>query len=136
MDIINTKYYDGFEGEPEIQFIRVSKKGEKHILSLWHAYFEIIMHSIIPIDFNENQLSGLAYIFFKREGWYDESPWQMPDIDDAIKQLKNYDSNNLTDDEKESLGNVLDDIPQVLEDIIKFLDDAKRLNEIVYISYN
>ena len=135
MDIINTKYYDGFEGEPELQLIRVSDSGERNILSLWNAYLEVIMHSMIPNNFDEKQLCGLVYCYFKHEGWYDESPWKIPDINDALRQFESFDTDNLTDDEKKSLNNVLKDVPEVLTAIVQFLKKAKELSEVVYIAY-
>lgn len=135
MDIINTKYYDGFEGEGEIQFIRVLSNGNRKILSLWYAYFEIIMNSTIPINFNLDKLNEFEYLYIKREGWYDESPWQILDIDSVINQLKKFDINNLEYDEKMKLKRILNKIPKVIKEIRQFLIEAKELNEKVYIAY-
>jgi hypothetical protein len=38
MDIINNKYYKGFEDEPEIQFIRITAAGNRLILSIWEGF--------------------------------------------------------------------------------------------------
>ena len=47
MELVNKKYYDGFEGEPEIQFI-YKKGNDTEILIVWEGYFDQIMRLMIP----------------------------------------------------------------------------------------
>lgn len=42
MEIVNNKYYVGFEGEPEIQFI-CKKACDTYIIIIWEGYFDEIM---------------------------------------------------------------------------------------------
>lgn len=43
MEIINRKYYEGYEGEGEIQFIRHLSNGDKYVIRIWDGYFDEIM---------------------------------------------------------------------------------------------
>ena len=42
MEHINRTFYDGFEGEPEIQII-YRKGNDSQILAMWEGYFEVIL---------------------------------------------------------------------------------------------
>ena len=59
MELVNKKYYDGFEGEPEIQFI-YKKGNDTEILTIWEGYFDQIMRLMLP---NEQGWTGLAYCY-------------------------------------------------------------------------
>lgn len=120
MESLNTKYYEGFEGYPEIQFIRVSIDGQKEILSLWDGYFDSIMYAIEP---KESCWTGIAYYFHLDQPWFDESPWKIPDVDIVIEQFENIQSLDTKTQE-------------VLNDIIKLLRRAKTKKEEVWIIYD
>lgn len=75
MDRVISKYYEGFEGEPEIRLIRGEENEEKYILSIWVGYFNSIMDAVVPV---ETGWTSLAYFYHLQEGWYKESPWQIP----------------------------------------------------------
>ncbi len=121
MDRVISKYYDGFEGEPEIRFIRGIDNEEKHILSIWEGYFDRIMNVIIP---EQTGWTGIAYFYHLHEGWYEESPWQIPNIETVSNQLKKIDINILDNDTQ-----------NVLNDILEFLKGAQLQNDTVWIAY-
>ena len=122
MDTINTKYYVGFEGYPEIEFICVSYDGKKDILSMWDGYFDSIMYSIEP---KESCWVGIAYTYHIDMPWFDESPWRIPNLKIVIEQLTEIDINKLDDRTQE-----------VLKDIIQLLSRAYNAKYMVFISYN
>lgn len=81
-------YYTGFEGEPEFQIIHSRKNGDKLIIRIWGGYFDSIMHAVLDaVEPGANGWTGIAYCYSAVEGWYEESPWQMTDIKDAIRQF-------------------------------------------------
>lgn len=121
MERMISNYYDGFEGEPEIRFIRCNGNEEKHILSMWEGYFDRIMNVIIP---EKTGWTGLAYFYHLHEGWYEESPWQIQNIVNVCNQLKGIDINTLDRDTQ-----------NVLNDILEFLEGAQLQNHNVWISY-
>ncbi len=121
MDKIISKHYDGFEGEPEIQFVRIAKNGERFILRIWIGFFDSIMDMIEP---QKSGWTGLAYYYHMYEGWYDESPWQIADVQAVIDELKEINSS------------VLDNQTQnVLKDIFELLQSVTA-NETVWINYD
>ncbi|MGE5417879.1 MAG: dihydroorotate dehydrogenase (quinone) [Acidobacteriota bacterium] len=121
MDEINSKYYDGFDGYPEIQFIKVAGNGQRTIIRLWDGFFDSIMNLIQP---GPSGWTGLALPYHLYEGWYVESPWRIPDIMEAIEQFTSVDIEALDDQTN-----------CVLQDIIKLLSDAKSNRETVLIGY-
>ncbi len=105
MDTKNIDHYSGFEGEPEIQFMSISKNNEKIILHIWGGYFNSIMDSI---EASKEGWKGLAYFYHLHEGWYEEDLWQIKDIDAAIKEFKEINRANFQPQEHKILENILD----------------------------
>lgn len=99
MELIKKQYYDGFEGEPEIQFI-YRKGNDCEILVMWEGYFDQIMRLIAP---NADGWMGLAYCYNMYLGWYEESPWAIGDLQMALKQFESIDSQKLCNESKEIL---------------------------------
>ncbi len=79
------------------------------------------MNVIIP---EQTEWTGLAYFYHLHEGWYEENPWQIPNIDVVVNQLKKINFN------------VLDkDTQNVLNDILEFLMGTQSMNSTVWITY-
>lgn len=100
MELVNKKYYNGFEGEPEIQFI-CRKKDKNEIFIIWEGYFEQIMKLISP---DIQGWTGLAYCYNMYTGWYEESPWIIEDLQSALKQFESIDDKKLCDEATEILA--------------------------------
>ncbi|MDE6357936.1 MAG: hypothetical protein K2L15_05035 [Eubacteriales bacterium] len=121
MKYIVDKYYNGYEGEPEIQIIRRNYQEEVLVLKIWTGFFDNIMNAIEP---EETGWTSLAYYYNLHIGWYEESPWKLEDIRTAINQLKSIENNKLSGQDKE-----------VLNDIIKIFQDALMLGDDILICY-
>ncbi|MCF7618519.1 hypothetical protein [Bacillus sonorensis] len=119
--MINTKFYDGFEGEPEL----ILSDGENKLI-IWNGYFETILDSLLDKNIEKE---GIIKEYFNHEGWYDDSPWVIQDLDLTIDQMKSFDINTL--DVSEDMKNVL---PDIVKEIIQFLENAK--NKTVVIEYD
>ncbi len=85
MDNIIGDFYTGYEGEGEIQFIHVLNNGNKNIIRIWDGYFDDIMEKIEP---ESSGWTGLAYYYNLAEGWYDESPWKIPNLLETLQQIR------------------------------------------------
>lgn len=104
MELINKKYYDGFEGEPEIQLIY--RKGDNSkIFIMWEGYFDQIMKLMHP---DAQGWTGLAYNYNMDTGWYEESPWVIKDLQMALKQFESIDDKNLCGEATEILMMICD----------------------------
>lgn len=108
--MINTTYYDGFEGEHEINL----NNGEDCMI-IWDGYFDTIMDVLFDSGIEKE---GIVKDYFYLEGWYDE-PQPIEDIPLTIRQLKAFDVKK--SDRMESLKQVA---VELVEDIIKFLEQA------------
>lgn len=104
MEYHNRKYYEGFEGEPEIRFICANENSDK-VLIIWEGYFDQIMCLIKP---NDNGWTDLAYFYNMYLGWYEESPWEIKDLKGALKQFELIDVHKLCDDAQEILVLICD----------------------------
>lgn len=101
MEVVNTKFYDGYEGEPDIQFI-YKKETDIEILTIWEGYFDQIMRLVLP---DENGWSGLAYHYNMYTGWYeDDRPWVIEDLPKALSQFESVDKTKLCDEATEILS--------------------------------
>lgn len=99
MAVINDKYYSGFEGEPAIQFI--CKKGyDREITVIWEGYFDEIMRLVKPAP---DGWSGLAYCYNMYFGWYEESPWNVEDLQTGLSQFESIDNHLLRTEAREIL---------------------------------
>ncbi|MEC2077034.1 hypothetical protein [Metabacillus fastidiosus] len=119
--MLNSKYYKGFEGEPAL----VLDNGENKLI-IWNGYFESILESLLETNLEKE---GIIKEYFYHEGWYDDSPWALKDIQLTIKQLKNFDLSKVY--QSDNIKNVL---PDLVQEIIQFLEYAK--NENVVITYD
>lgn len=111
MEIINSKYYEGYEGEGEMQFIRHLSNGGKYVLRIWDGYFDEIMRELQP---EESDWTGIAYYYNVEEPWW-EKPWQIPDIDIVIKQLQKIKIDQLSEQARNLLGELCDMLSSSLE---------------------
>ncbi|KZE38846.1 hypothetical protein AV656_08060 [Bhargavaea cecembensis] len=108
--MINTTYYDGFEGEHQITLIN----GEDQLI-IWDGYFDTIMDVLFDSGIEKE---GIVKDYFYLEGWYDE-PQPIEDIPLTIRQLKAFDVRK--SGRMESLKEVA---VELVEDMIKFLERA------------
>lgn len=84
MDNLINKYYKGYEGEPEIQFIKGSNKEGRTILSIWDGFFDDIMCQFKP---TASGWQGLAYYYHLVSGW-EEGIWELPNINSALVEFQ------------------------------------------------
>jgi hypothetical protein len=119
--MINTKFYDGFEGESELSFISGTNK-----LVIWNGYFEMILNNLLDSDIEKK---GIIKEYFYHEGWYDDSPWLINDIPLTIHQLKLVDTDHFTNNSSSK-----DIILNVVEEIISFLE--ANSDHDIYIEYD
>lgn len=117
--MINTTYYDGFEGEPELIL-----KDQNRKMVIWNGYFITILNSILK---TEVEKEGMPEVYSRQEGWYDE-PWPIEDIPLTIKQLQAFEMSKV--EGEVALWEVL---PKLINDLIQFLKSAKGQ---VFIEYD
>ncbi|EAG2076458.1 dihydroorotate dehydrogenase (quinone) [Listeria monocytogenes] len=112
-------YYKGFEGYPEINFYTYIN-GEKTGIEMWEGYFDKIMNELSTVD---GKWVSLAYYYHLDEGWYEESPWVIPDNKKALEQFETIDIK------------VLDNVTQeIMMKLIKLLKD--NLDSEIFIEYS
>jgi hypothetical protein len=114
------KYYDGFEGESKLVFFN-----DHHKFSMWIGYFESFLDSLLYIELDKE---GILEEYYNHEGWYDDSPWMIPDRALTITQLKQFDLNKVK--QSEYIKGVL---PELVRELIDFLEDSR---EKVWIEYD
>jgi len=121
IELLNTKFYDGFEGEPELAL----SDGENKLI-MWNGYFETLLKALLD---NNLEKEGIIKEYFYQEGWYDDSPWVIEDVQLAINQMKSFDVSKLvvSDGFKKELV-------ELVQEIIQFLENAK--NKTVVIEYD
>ena len=130
--IRDSEFYEGFEGEGEIDLIYKKEGKEIKRLEIWYGYFSKLLNKMIQ---NEMEIEGLLYEHSIHAGWYeDEEPWEIMDVNQAITQFKNYKEKKLTENKRE-MSEIWPEIPKVLERILEFLEEAKENNGKVYIDY-
>lgn len=123
MQNIEIDLYTGYEGEPEMIFEITTNTYSKK-LRIWDGYFNRIMKYIgLSQDGN---WTGLAYYYHLLIGWNEEDHWQVPDLQEALSQLKSVSIPE--DEEMHELRN------QVLPEIINILSKGIEEKVPVYIT--
>jgi hypothetical protein len=107
MKVINNRFYIGYEGEPEIQFISQDIE-DKQILCIWEGYFDEIMVQFKPTD---GKWTGLAYNYHMYTGWYDNTLWKIECPKNVLEQFNSIDKDLLNEE-----------TAQVLLEICAFLE--------------
>lgn len=88
-----TDFYSGFEGEPEVRFAAVGCDGsEGESVRLWEGYFDALMQKVAP---EASGWTGLALPYHLHGGWYDRSPWPVPDVAKVLSQWRGIDARSL-----------------------------------------
>lgn len=109
--MVNDKYYVGFEGEPEIQFI-CKKAKEDDVIIIWEGYFDEIMRSMSP---EEKGWTGLAYYYNMDLGWYEESSWIINDLYMALQQFNTINCEVLSSEACEILKLICNMLKEALD---------------------
>lgn len=110
---INEKYYDGFEGEPEITFCLKEKGVIVEKIGVWDGYFNEIMKVIRP---EEGGWTGLAYYYQLYAGWYEQDNWLIPNISEVYKQMASINPDELMNaEEKEVLILITDLLKRAID---------------------
>jgi hypothetical protein len=122
MSTIDEKYYDGFEGEPEMIFTLVKINGEKEGFGIWDGYFITIIEKVEP---KENGWTGLAYYYHLYIGWFEENPWLVENLIESYEQLKEIDIESFEYNEDK----------EVLRKIMCLFKEAIDNGDKIYISY-
>ncbi|EAC4173168.1 hypothetical protein K9J41_000836 [Listeria monocytogenes] len=107
--MINSGFYEGFEGEAEISFVAGDNK-----LVIWNGYFETILDNLLDCSVERE---GVLKEFFNHEGWYDDSPWMIEDNSLTITQLKCFDISKINQ------TSMKDDLEEVVKTIISFFEN-------------
>lgn len=129
--IVNDSYYTGFEGEPEIAFV-LEKSNERQILKMWIGYFDTLLDLMCQYEsFND----GILHEYYVHEGWYEDSPWEITNIDAAIQLFKSFNLQSVDEKTIEASSNIVSTLPEVAREIAYFLEQAKSNECKVYIVY-
>ena len=100
--IVNTRFYDGFEGEPQITFCLLEDDVTTEKIGIWDGYFNEIMKMIQP---EKEGWTGLAYYYHLYIGWYEKDEWFIPNILDVYEQLVSINIDEVKyEEEKEILS--------------------------------
>ncbi|GEC92270.1 MULTISPECIES: hypothetical protein [Brevibacillus] len=127
-EVINDLYYVGFEGEPEIIFM-YEKSNEVQVLKLWNGYFELLLDCLVQ---QTSVQDGILHEYYVHEGWYEESPWEIKDVEKAVQLFKLFDVKKVTENES---SNIIPVLPAITMDIISFLQQAIQSGNRVFIVY-
>lgn len=124
---MDSRYYDGFEGEPSISF---TTGDERTAIEIWNGFFDGLMDIMLEQNIPKE---GMLKHYFQCDGWYDKSPWELKDVGRAIAQLEQVDLSFIKPDE--TLGRI-SLVPEITKEIIAFLKTALERNERVFMIYD
>lgn len=127
----NIDYYSGFEGEAEIIF-KVQVEQKTFEFKMWIGYFESILSNVCLVNPKNNRFLKLYYLY---EGWYDDSPFEIENINEVIEVFNNFEVENLTEERRSKLNSLIPELNEVKERLVEFLEFAIVNGCSVTISY-
>lgn len=123
--MLNEKYYEGFEGEPEVKIYTKENTGFR----CWIGYLENLFSGCYNAQIAKD---GLLHCYQTCEGFYEEETWRLPNISMAIEELK------LFDEKRADITSydILQQTKFLKEDLLAFLDTARVKNFQIYVEYD
>lgn len=99
-------FYEGFEGEPELQFVAADATGGAvDTVRMWIGHFQAIVDKLNPGPYG---WTGIALPYHTHTGWYEEDSWRVPDLDELGAQWNGIAPSSLGATEKEAHRAVAD----------------------------
>ena len=114
--MVNDKYYEGYESEPQIRF----ESGASELI-IWEGYIYTLMENMF-----DQGLKILADYYSS-----DDDSWEIIDLKEAITQFDLFDLNRL---DSEKIAHISSFLPDIAKEIVKFLIKAQMQNQKVHIS--
>lgn len=127
--MINENYYKGFEGEKDLDIYYYQEDGEKTGLKIWDGYFELLLSACW---LGQVSKGGLLECYADREGFYEEKPWRISNIDVVIKELLQYSP----EFEKDISLSMKETLSVLQKDLLMLLDFAVLHNKDIYIDFD
>lgn len=124
--MVNNKYYDGFEGEPEV--VIYFKEKDKEGFRIWIGYFEYLLGASIS---EEIKIGEILQSYINQDGWYDESEWRIEDLQRAIFELEQFNIEKIESKE----DSIIETVSNIQKDLVKFLKNALESSNLVCIDY-
>jgi hypothetical protein len=122
MKNIEIDLYTGYEGESEVVLSITTDVFSKKV-RIWRGYFSRVIKYIEP---DKNTWTGLAYYYHLVIGSTEEEHWQIPDLEEALSQLK-----SISIPENEQMHEVR---TQVLPEIMNVISEGIEAQVPVYIT--
>lgn len=135
MITINNDYYKGFEGEGEIDIIRIRKNGDEIILKIWQGYFDILLDEILNCTKFQDptELKGILKCYYYLSDFYDYEPYFIDNIKFEINNLIKFNSNKISNKKQLKSDLLLKSITEVKENILTLLNEALEMGDKVCI---
>jgi hypothetical protein len=76
-------FYEGFEGEPEIDFTLYVDGVQRRTICIWYGYFDELLTRVQPVN---GVWTGLALPFNLLTGWHEQTTWFIPDLSAVLDQ--------------------------------------------------
>lgn len=123
---MNDYYYKGFEGETPIC---ISTEDNSCSLKMWNGYFEMLLEYMLNQNMDHH---GILKEYILHEGWYDESPWGLINIKEAIIQFQQIDFKFMEQGEQSELSSILPELAKIIIDFLKEALLKKQKISIIY----
>lgn len=124
--MVNNKYYNGFEGEPEVLIYFNGK--DKEGFRIWIGYFEYLLGASIS---EEVKTGGILESYINQDGWYDESEWRIEDLQQAIFELEQFNIEKIESKE----DSVIEILSNLQKDLLKLLKNALINSSLLFMDY-
>ena len=124
--MINTKYYEEFQGENAVK-IWIDEGGEESGLLVWRGFFEAVLEGCFKKDF---QKGGLVECYYFQNGFFDDT-WCMKSPEVVLHELTGFDETQLKHLDKE----IVLKSKEIIQYLLFFVRTATNLKQRINIEY-
>ena len=124
--MVNTKYYEEFQGEDAVK-IWMNEGGKESGILVWRGFFEAILEGCFKKDF---QKGGLVECYYFQNGFFDDT-WCMKYPEVVLQELRGFDETQLKHLDKE----IVLQSKEIVQCLLFFVHAAVNLKQRINIEY-
>ena len=124
--MINTKYYEEFQGEDSVK-IWIDEGGEESGFLVWRGYFEAVLEGCFKTAF---QKGGLVECYYFQNGFFDDT-WCMKYPEVVLHELACFDETQLKHLDKK----IVLQSKEIVQHLLFFVNEAANLQQRINIEY-
>lgn len=125
--MLDTYYYEGYEGEAEVK-VWSEDNGNENGIVIWIGFFNTIMEGCFSSDFSPN---GILECYVNQDGFYDDK-WEMKYPYVVLEELNRFDERVLSTRDED----IIKKSKEIITQLVSLINRAASNGSEIFIEYN